>query len=71
MGGVGGTREIFGTTCLSSSSCFPTTSGDIMDSPVMFPPGRATVATNPAATGSLTDDFAGVQPHADLDDGRV
>ena len=48
------TREILGTTSSSSSSCFPTRSGSIKDSPAMFPPGRATLATNPIATGSAT-----------------
>lgn len=46
------TRETLGATSLSSSNCFPTTSGAMLASPVMLLPGRARLATRPAATGS-------------------
>jgi hypothetical protein len=45
-------REILGKTSLRSSNCFPTNSGIIKEVPVIFPPGCARLATNPAATGS-------------------
>src|SRR5215510_5730560 len=47
-------RDTFGTTPLSSSIFLPTRSGAIIDSPVMFPPGRPRLATSPLATGSST-----------------
>ena len=37
-----------------SSSRFPLSSGEKLDSPVMFPPGRARLATSPLPTGSLS-----------------
>src|SRR5215470_15678845 len=46
------TRESLGTTSFKSSICFPVSSGASVDSPVMFPPGRARLATNPFPTGS-------------------
>ena len=46
------TRETFGATCLSISSCLPTSPAPIVDSPVTLPPGRARLATRPSATGS-------------------
>src|SRR5215472_9401319 len=45
-------REIFGAASLSISSRFPLTSGEFMDKPVTFPPGRARLAATQAATGS-------------------
>src|SRR5438045_8022767 len=47
------TRERLGMTCFSSSSRFPLSSGDIALWPVMFPAGRAKLATNPVPTGSV------------------
>jgi transposase len=47
------TRETLGTTSLRISSCFSARSGDIMDCPVRFPPGRARLVTSPLATGSM------------------
>ena len=49
------TRESRGTTSFRSSSRFPLSSGDRVDSPVIFPPGRARLATNPEPTGSLSN----------------
>ena len=46
------TRESLGTISFKSSSFFPLISGARLDSPVMFPPGRARLATNPFPTGS-------------------
>ena len=43
-----------GTASLSSSSAFPSSSRQIVDIPVMFPPGRARLGTSPAPTGSPT-----------------
>jgi ABC transporter substrate binding protein len=40
---------------LPSSSCFPLISEERLDNPVMFPPGRARLATNPFPTGSLSN----------------
>ena len=37
-----------------SSICFPLISGARADNPVMFPPGRARLATNPLPIGSLS-----------------
>ena len=48
------TWESLGTISFSSSSRFPLSSGTRVDNPVMFPPGRARLATNPLPTGSLT-----------------
>src|SRR6266853_3051469 len=45
--------ELSGTTCLSSSSRFPLSSGEILLIPVTLPPGCARLATNPVPTGSL------------------
>src|SRR5215470_13148875 len=50
------TRDNFGTTSLRSSSCFPTSSSEMMVGPVMFPPGRAKLAMSPTATGSTVPD---------------
>ena len=44
--------ESLGTISLSSSSRFPLSSPARLVSPVMFPPGRARLATNPFPTGS-------------------
>jgi hypothetical protein len=46
-------RETSGTTSLSSSNRFPLSSVVRVASPVMFPPGRARLATSPVLTGSL------------------
>ena len=46
------TRESFGTVSLRSSRRFPLISGARVDNPVMFPPGRARLATKPFPTGS-------------------
>ncbi len=46
------TRESLGTISFRSSSRFPLSSGARVDNPVMFPPGRARLATNPLPTGS-------------------
>ena len=43
------TRESLGTISFRSSSCFPLISGARVDNPVMFPPGRARLATKPVA----------------------
>ena len=43
-----------GTISFKSSSCFPLSSGRCADNPVMFPPGRARLATNPFPTGSAS-----------------
>ena len=48
------TRESFGIVSLSNSSRLPDKSGETVLSPVMFPPGRARLATNPRPTGSPT-----------------
>ena len=48
------TRESLGTISLRSSSCFPLISGPRVANPVMFPPGRARLATNPFPTGSVS-----------------
>ncbi len=47
-------REISGNASFSSSSLFPLSCGEIWVNPVMFPPGFARLATNPAVTGSPT-----------------
>ena len=47
-------RAACGTTSLRSSSCFPYISAERADKPVMFPPGRARLAMNWLATGSLS-----------------
>ena len=46
------TRESPGTTSLSSSSRFPSSSWTIVVEPVTFPPGRARLATSPVPTAS-------------------
>ena len=46
------TRDSLGTVSFRSSSRFPSSSGARVDNPVMFPPGRARLATNPVPTGS-------------------
>jgi hypothetical protein len=46
------TGDTSGTISLSNSSRFPLKSGATMLKPVAFPPGRARLATRPAATGS-------------------
>ena len=48
------TWETVGRTSLRNSSCFPMISGAWRDTPVMFPPGWARLATRPLATGSPT-----------------
>jgi hypothetical protein len=49
------TREAAGTVSLSSSSCFPITSGAGSHVvPVRLPPGRARLGTSPVPTGSAT-----------------
>ncbi len=48
------TCESLGLTSLSSSNRFPSSSGAIELNPVIFPPGRARLATMPATTGSPT-----------------
>ena len=40
-------------TSFNNSNRFPVKSGETELSPVMFPPGRARLATSPLATGSL------------------
>ena len=50
------TRESLGTISLRSSSRFPLNSGRRVANPVMFPPGRARLATKPLPTGSLSSD---------------
>ena len=47
------TRESLGMISFNSSSCFPLISGARLDNPVIFPPGRARLATNPEPTGSI------------------
>ena len=49
-----GTRESLGTISFRSSSRFPLISGARVENPVMFPPGRARLATNPFPTGSVS-----------------
>ena len=49
--------ESMGTTSFRSSSRFPLNSGNTALNPVMFPPGRARLATNPEPTGSLSNDM--------------
>src|SRR5215510_14489219 len=46
------TRESFGTVSLSISRRLPANSAAKLVKPVMLPPGRARLLTNPAATGS-------------------
>src|SRR5215813_14100483 len=46
------TRESLGTTSLRISSRLPLSSTLRVDSPVMFPPGRARLAMKPSPTGS-------------------
>jgi hypothetical protein len=46
-------REVFGTAVASSSNCLGAESSDEPASPVTLPPGRARLATRPAATGSV------------------
>ena len=46
------TRESLGTMSFRISSCLPLISGAKFDNPVMFPPGRARLATKPDPTGS-------------------
>jgi hypothetical protein len=46
------TRETEGIASLSISSRLPLSSAEIKLIPVMFPPGRARLATSPAPTGS-------------------
>jgi hypothetical protein len=48
------TRARRGTTSLRISRRFPLVSGDWLERPVMFPPGRARLATNPLPIGSLS-----------------
>ena len=43
------TRENLGTISFKSSSRLPLNSGARVDNPVMFPPSRARLATNPLA----------------------
>jgi hypothetical protein len=43
----------FGTASLRICNCFPMRSLPIMDSPVIFRPGRERLTTNPVATGSV------------------
>src|SRR5262249_31469142 len=45
-------RDNFGIVSFRSSRRLPLSSGARVDSPVMFPPGRARLATNPLKTGS-------------------
>jgi hypothetical protein len=47
-------RDADGSASLSSSTYFWLSPGTKLVSPVMFPPGRARLATNPCATGSGT-----------------
>ena len=46
------TRASFGTASLSTSSLFVFSCVDKLENPVILPPGRARLATKPAATGS-------------------
>jgi hypothetical protein len=48
------TRASLGTASLSISSLLVFSSGAKLENPVTLPPGRARLATNPAATGSPT-----------------
>ena len=48
------TRESLGTISFRSSSRLPLNSGANVVNPVIFPPGRARLATNPSPTGSLS-----------------
>src|SRR5690242_21475769 len=48
------TRETAGTTSLRRSNRFALSSGESWLRPVMLPPGRDRLATNPIATGSPT-----------------
>ena len=48
------TRESRGRTSCTSSSRLPLNCGDRVESPVIFPPGCARLATNPFPTGSLS-----------------
>src|SRR5947208_16647179 len=65
------TRESLGTISFRSSSCLPLISGERVDSPVMFPPSRARLATKPEPTGSLSHAMTiGLVPVAPLA-GRV
>jgi hypothetical protein len=48
------TRESFGINSLSNSTRLPCSSGVLWLTPVMFPPGRARLATSPDPTGSAT-----------------
>ena len=48
------TRETPGAISLSNSSHFALTPYSYRANPVMFPPGRARLEVNPAATGSMT-----------------
>jgi hypothetical protein len=43
---------MLGTASFRSSSRFPPSSGAMKVNPVMFPPGRARLATSPLPTGS-------------------
>ena len=49
------TRPSLGTISFRSSSCFPLISGARVDKPVIFPPGRARLATKPLPTGSSSN----------------
>ena len=49
------TRASRGTIYFKSSNCFPLISRARVDNPVMFPPGRARLATKPEPTGSLSN----------------
>jgi hypothetical protein len=49
------TRPSLGTISFRISSCFPLISGARVDNPVMFPPGRARLATKPLPTGSSSN----------------
>ena len=48
------TRDTLGETSLINSSRFVPKSGERFVNPVMFPPGRARLVTNPCAMGSPT-----------------
>src|SRR5215813_2439549 len=48
------TRESLGTISFRSSNRLPLISGARVDSPVIFPPGRARLVTDPWATGSTS-----------------
>ena len=49
------TRLTDGNISRNSSTALPAVSGPILDSPVIFPPGRARLDTRPALTGSPTE----------------